>query len=283
MRKTIAACVVTALAVSGTSATAASLITSAKIADGTIMNRDIHRGTISENRLDDGVVAKLNRLAAPGKDGANGLNGATGAQGLTGARGATGAQGGAGPDGAEGAPGRDGNDGASGNLPADFAFTNPSVRQTQAGVQFGRYGDGGTAGGSVRYDGLNGQKLSEITKLAYTVKHATSDGSKISAPYLRVFLNDDTIDVVLDPTECATKVPAERMFNTFSTMSTTVRYGDDACGPNAQQLSWSDVLDAHGDDVISGIYVTAGFSGGKDLTATLRDLTVNDAKYTFGG
>src|SRR5262249_33303090 len=96
MRKTIVACAITALALTATSAGAASFITSAKIQDGTIMNRDIHRGTISENRLDDGVVAKLNRAIPIG---ANGANGATGAKGAKGAKGDTGAQGVAGKDG----------------------------------------------------------------------------------------------------------------------------------------------------------------------------------------
>jgi hypothetical protein len=88
--KTIAVGAICAVAATGTTATAASLITSAKIADGTIMNRDIHRGTISESRLDRGVVAKLNRLAVPGPAGARGATGASGATGATGAPGADG-------------------------------------------------------------------------------------------------------------------------------------------------------------------------------------------------
>ena len=55
MRKTIAACAITALAVGGATATANSLVTSKDIADGTIQNRDIHEGAISYSRLTPGL------------------------------------------------------------------------------------------------------------------------------------------------------------------------------------------------------------------------------------
>jgi hypothetical protein len=274
MRKTIVACAVTALAVSASTATAASLITSANIADGTIMNRDIHRGTISENRLDAGVAAKLNRLAQPGRDGA------TGAKGDTGERGATGANGKDGATGPQGPAGEDGRDGTG--LPPNFHVTNKSVGLTASGVVFGAYANGGATGGSVLYTGLNGKTLADIEKLAYTVSHGSADHSKIGVPYLRVFLNDDTADVVLDPTECATRVPAEDTANTFDLTTTTLRYTDDACGANAKQLTWEQVVADHGDDVISGIYVTTGWSGGADLTATLRSFAINGQTFTFG-
>ena len=65
--KTIAVCTVVALGVSATSATAGSLITSAKIKDGTITMRD----------LSSTLQAKIKR-AAPGPAGVKGDNGATG-------------------------------------------------------------------------------------------------------------------------------------------------------------------------------------------------------------
>jgi hypothetical protein len=42
------------------------------------------------------------------------------------------------------------------------------------------------------------------------------------------------------------------------------------------------VVAAHGTDVVSGIYVTAGYSGGKDLNAILRSIKVNGTEYVFG-
>jgi hypothetical protein len=56
-----------------------------------------------------------------------------------------------------------------------------------------------------------------------------------------------------------------------------VRYVDDA-GVGADS-TWATVKAAHGDDVISGIYVTAGFTAGTNLTAMLRTLWVNDKVF----
>jgi collagen triple helix repeat protein len=154
MRKTIAACVVTALAVSGTSATAASLITSAKIADGTIMNRDIHAGTISESRLNRGVVAKLNRLAERGSAGATGATGAAGATGATGANGANGAKGLAGAKGDAGAAGKDGNDGMDGRDGKDGLNPATAVKMSgDAGWMFSGAPNARLAGGELRLAG----------------------------------------------------------------------------------------------------------------------------------
>jgi hypothetical protein len=63
------------------------LITSAKIKDGTIQNKDIKKGTIALDRLTS-ATQKAVKLA--GKPGPAGTNGATGATGATGAAGATG-------------------------------------------------------------------------------------------------------------------------------------------------------------------------------------------------
>jgi hypothetical protein len=41
-------------------------------------------------------------------------------------------------------------------------------------------------------------------------------------------------------------------------------------------------VSAHGSDVISGIYVTTGYTGGSDLTALLRSLSVNGHQFTLG-
>ena len=87
--KTVAVCAVVALGVGATSATAGSLITSAKIKDGAVHMRD----------LSPGVQAKIKQAAKPGAAGANGVNGATGAKGEAGA---TGANGDAGATGANG-------------------------------------------------------------------------------------------------------------------------------------------------------------------------------------
>lgn len=285
MRKTIAACAITALAVGATTATAASLITSRDIADGTIQNRDVHKNTISMSRLSPGVRALIGTAGKPGKDGAgsNGSNGPNGEKGDKGDRGIPGPTGATGPQGLPGPPGQDGRDGANGGLPPGFFVTNKSVGLTAYGVDFGPYADGGAAGGSLYFNGMNGKALSDITALKYTIQHSSSNDSPIAAPYLRIFLNGDTHDVIFDATRCATVVPAEDTPNTYDVVGGDVRYDDDACdGVAPDQQPWAAVLAAHGNETISGIYVTTGFAGGANLTALLRSMEVNGTNHVFG-
>ena len=131
--KTIAVAATAAIALTASTAGAASLITSSKIADGTIMNRDIHRGTISENRLDRGVITKLNRVAAPAANGVNGTAGTNGKDGqsVVGPKGATGATG---PQGATGPAGKDGKDGNAALAGAYYSVAFYDVGDTNAGA-----------------------------------------------------------------------------------------------------------------------------------------------------
>jgi Collagen triple helix repeat (20 copies) len=126
VRKTILACVVVALVVGTTSATAASLITSEDIANGTIRASDIKRGTISANRLTSGVQELLRKAGVPGpagKDGAtvHGPQGEPGPPGPQGVRGASGRDG-VGQQGAPGAKGEKGDPGATGPAGAQGAL-----------------------------------------------------------------------------------------------------------------------------------------------------------------
>jgi hypothetical protein len=252
-------------------------------ANSLITSKDIKDGSIKTRDLSAGVKDKLNKKAVPGPKGDKGDMGAQGPQGIPGTAAAKGDPGPQGPAGPKGDKGDKGDTGPSGLMPADFAFSNTSARLTEAGVQFGRYGDGGAEGGSVRYDGLNGKKLSDITALSYTVSYDTSDNKPIATPYLRVFLNDDTKDVIFDATKCATASPAENTPLTFNVIAGEVRYDDDSCdGVPPDQQPWAAVVAAHGNDVISGIYVTTGFTGGKDVYATLTGLTVNAETFHFG-
>ena len=168
-------------------------------------------------------------------------------------------------------------------LSGDFAGTNASVATTLDGVQFGPYDDGGAWGGSVRYTGADGLTLSQITQLSYTVMHSSADDSPIGSPYLRIFLNGDTHDVIFDATRCATVVPTEDEFHTYEVTTGEVRYDDDSCdGVPPDQQTWAAVVAAHGSEVVSGIVVTTGFSGGDMLSALLRSIKVNGTEYVFG-
>ena len=176
------------------------------------------------------------------------------------------------------------------SLSGDFHATNPSVILTVDGVHYGPYANGGSAGGSLFYSGFNGHKLSELTSLSFTERHDSTDDSPIASPYLRIFLAGDTHDVIFDATQCASVVPGENVDNQYEVVGNSVRYDDDSCdgaanhnfpGSPAGQQTWASVLTHHGNEVISGIYLTAGFAGGADLTALVPSLTVNGTTFAF--
>jgi hypothetical protein len=94
VRKTIVACVATALIVGAGTATAQQLITSSDIKDGTIKGADIKNGTIKSEKIKKGTIKK-DRLASqlqqkidqPGPAGPAGPKGDHGAKGDPGAQG----------------------------------------------------------------------------------------------------------------------------------------------------------------------------------------------------
>jgi hypothetical protein len=166
-------------------------------------------------------------------------------------------------------------------LSGDFGATNSSVVKVADGVRFGVYPDAGAVGGSLLYTGANGRTLGSLTALGYTYQYNTSDDAPIAAPYLRVFLDDNgtETDVILDPTHCATVAPAENEDHAVDVAASAVRYGDDPCtGP---EEPFAAVQAAHADAVITGIFVTQGFSGGLNATALVRSLTVDGTTFAF--
>lgn len=214
------------------------------------------------------------------------IRGPKGARGV-GTPGPAGPQGPAGAAGAQGPPGQTGPPGPPARtmlrLTGDFAGTNASVATSLDGVTFGPYSNGGGWGGSVVYHGADGLTLADLKQLSYVVDHSSANDSPIAAPYLRIFLNGGAHDVIFDPTKCATTAPAEDQFNTFEVTTGDVRYDDDSCdGVPPDQQPWATVVAAHGSEVVSGIYVTTGFTGGTDLTAILRSLSVNGQAFVFG-
>ena len=254
------------------SAAAGSLITSGKIKDGTIRGRDIHKGTITSDRLSSGVRRALKKAGTPGATGPKGDKGDAGPAGPS-------------VQGSAPQPGPAGADGAW--FPKGFWITNKSVGLTRSGADFGPYSDGGAAGGSLLYTGLNGEKLKDVSALKYAVSYTDSDHAAIGMPYLRIFLNDaptgNPDDVVFDPTECATASPAADDVAHYDVLAgTKLRYDDDACGANYQPLTWAQLVGAHGNDTVTGIMVTTGFAGGHDVEAWLHDLTANDKSFHFG-
>jgi hypothetical protein len=92
--------------------------------------------------------------------------------------------------------------------------------------------------------------------------------------------NDVDHDVILDPSLCGTAVPPQATDVTFATDTFTVRFDDDACGTNPQQ-PFAVVRAANGGLTISSILVTQGFSTGQDVSALVRNITVNADTFAF--
>jgi hypothetical protein len=148
--------------------------------------------------------------------------------------------------------------------------------------------DGGAAGGSLQYNGLNGKLLSDIKSLVYEGRYTSEgDTSGVGAPYLRVFLENDAHDAIFSPnTQPPDPDIEEGPFHTWVATSGVWRYDDDA-GSGGQYgvngAPFSQVLADHGSEVISGIYITTGFSAGTNLNALLRSFEVNGQEFDFGG
>ena len=168
-------------------------------------------------------------------------------------------------------------------LGGKFRATNQSVAVTPDGVAFGPYADGGSAGGSLKFTGLNGMKLGAVENLVYDMRYtATGDSGGVGVPYLRIFLENDTHDAIFSPnTQSPDPDVAEGPFHQWAATSGSWRYDDD--GGNGQDESFKQLVTDHGNDTISGIYISTGFSNGQNLSSLLRWMQVNGVTYSFGG
>src|SRR3954469_8824516 len=174
------------------------------------------------------------------------------------------------------------------SLTGDWSASNSTVHKTADGVHFGIYANGGTNGGSVIYRGANGTRLSDVTDFSYTANYRDMGGTKGAAPYARIFLdnNGDGVadgDVLLDPSLCNTVTPDQGVDRTYQMVGKSVRYNDDACdgAPLPGQQDWDDVVNDHGNETITMIAVTQGFSMGTDVSAMLKSVTFNGESFDF--
>jgi hypothetical protein len=186
------------------------------------------------------------------------------------------------------------------SLNGEFAASNSTVTKTPDGVHFGTYADGGALGGTVTYTGFNGHALSQLTDFSYTFTYREAGNTTGAAPYARVFLdadptvdsdgdgnpaNDVDSDVILDPSFCAATRPDISTDLTYQMVGNSVRYGDDGCDrTNAiefGQQPWATVVANHGTDTIVGLLVSQGNSTGTDVSALLRNITVNGTTFAF--
>jgi hypothetical protein len=288
---------------------AQALIDSGDVANNTLRSADIKNGTIRCIDLTAAartVACRKGRKGDQGAPGANGVNGANGLNGVQGAQGSTGAPG---APGATGAPGPAGDDALTRitSLPElGFDVTNPSCSLVPDGLECGPYPDGGAAGGSMFYDGLNGQTLADVAQLAYEARYLSNgDTGGVGVPYLRIFLENDDHDAIFSPnTQPPDSDTAEGPFHRWVPTSGLWRYDDD-CGDgfiNSPGIDCQDpstdpgavpgygvngapfaqLVAEHGDEVVSGIYITTGFTAGAELASLLRAFEVNNERFVFG-
>jgi Collagen triple helix repeat (20 copies) len=265
--RTVLACVATALVVAAASATAASLITSAQIKNGTIRNVDVHKGTISLNRLTKGVQRLVRRAGAqsgaPGAVGAAGASGATGAPGRDGVNGTNGASGATGPSGPPGAPGLDALHGVTtlsndpnvvapawaGRAGTDGGANGPgAVAIVADGAQLGPFADGSQFA-DVQYHGADGLMLSDLSQVLYTASYTqTPTDLHGGTPYFRIFTIDaghQAHSIVFSPNTQVPNHDASGRTLHFDVLGGTVRYDDDA-GFCEQGVPWDTILNGTG-------------------------------------
>lgn len=167
-----------------------------------------------------------------------------------------------------------------------WTATNASVSITPDGVEFGPYVDGGSAGGSVFYNGLNGQPLSSVESLAFYMRYvATGTTGGVGVPYLRIFTDDglggENSSIFSPNTQSPDPVVTEGPFNEWVATSGSWRFNDD--GGNFPDISYASLIAGHGTELITGIYISTGFSTGTDLAALLRWVEINGQRFSFAG
>jgi hypothetical protein len=170
----------------------------------------------------------------------------------------------------------------TGALPVKgFDANNVTVTNTPDGVTFGPYADGGTEGGTLCSDSMDGRPFGDVTHLAYVARYtATNDTGGVGVPYLRVFL-EGTDRAIFSPNTQAPDPDTEQgPFHTWVATAGSWRYNDDG-GLNPDE-PFADIQGDHADEVISGICISVGNSAGDDLSALLRSWEINGKDYTFG-
>jgi hypothetical protein len=271
--RVVIAVLVTALVCAGT-AGAAALIDSSDVKDNSLRSRDIKDNTIACKDLRDRLCDAAREGGGRGPAGPKGDRGPAGPQGPAGQQG---------PAGPAGPAGRDAEKTVR-SLGGPFSPTNPSVSITSDGVEFGPYGDGGAAGGSIYYTGLNGRPLSAVKSLSYYARYVSAtDTGGVGVPYLRVFTDgsgtDEHSSIFSPNTQRPDPDTEEGPFHEWVATSGSWRYDDDAgTGPD---VPFSQLIAEHGSETITGIYITTGFSAGSELAALLRWMEINGERFVF--
>ena len=283
MRRTIFACVIVALIVGATSATAANLITGSDIKNGSITGADIKNPTIDSEDIKKGAVIKkklskavrdaLEQQRAEGRQG--GDKGDKGDKGAARAR--------------QVPPGET----LSRWSPppgGGFSASNSLAQFTPNGVVFGPFTNSAAQSGSVRFEGADvvGQPVRDIAELTYS---AGFNGTSDEPPYLRILTDvngdgfnfNDCCEPGLDDHEFAFIPVDTSRPGSVGTDGRLIKYetteGDWVYDtPLEAGLTWDELVNLHGDEPIFLIAITAGGSA-----AGTTDAFLNSFSYELAG
>jgi hypothetical protein len=163
--------------------------------------------------------------------------------------------------------------------------------------------------GTVKYAGVHGKTLDEISRLTYTARYNTNDpaGEGKDAPYLRIFFTNGK-DAIYDPTAPGNDkgTLGEDVDHTRNVMTGDWRYDDDCgdgildstessgCGNNDWEhpegtpgygltgAPYSTLKADHGDEQIDFIAVSAGNQFHDQVEAVMTRMRVNGDEFNFG-
>jgi hypothetical protein len=283
MQRAILACVITALVVGAGTATAAKLITSSDIKDGTIKTADIKNGTIKHQDIKESTITrdrlekKVRRLLDE--------------QGAAGPAGPAGPKGDKGDNGAAGAPGHDALTVVTAPGGGFSASPGGLTAFTPDGVVFGPFTNSASQFGGVRFEGADvvGQPLGDIAELTYSTGF---NGTSNEPPYLRILTDvngdgfnfNDCCEPGLDDHELLFSPADQPAPGSVGTAGRLIKYEttegtwdyDTPLPPDDQP--WDELVNAHADEPIFLIAITAGASA-----AGTTDAFLNSFSYELAG
>jgi hypothetical protein len=275
-------------ACTGTAA-AGVLITSGKIKDGTIRGRDIHKGTITSDRLSNGVRRELREAGTPGPKGDKGDPGTNG----------TSLQGSAPQKGDKGDKGQDGlnpatlvaKDGDAGWRFVGGGGTSPYPQASFSGGELRLQGgfDGTTPSGAIgiahAYDNA---PLSSLKTLSYDFRIVKRPDGSVSAPAIHITVLKAATGTASGFTNFVFEPYQQGTFGTFQRYSVDTLVGQWwATRPTAgidqgDPASWTDVINKNPDATISAISVDNGGSSGDTTPADQFAAGADDVIVGFG-
>jgi len=289
------------LACTGTAA-AGSLITSGKIKDGTIRGRDIHKGTITSDRLSNGVRRELREAGTPGPKGDKGDPGASApsVQGSAPQKGDKGDKGDKGRDGLNPATlvAKDGDAGWS-FVGGGADLNNPKASFADGELRLEGGFDGNTPTGAIgiahAYDNA---PLSSLKTLSYDFRILVRPSGSVQAPTIHVTVNNASRDDGKSFDNFVFEPYRQGTFGLFQRYSVDAMLGQwwatHATGGIDQDhpATWADVVRANPNATIAAISVDNGGSSGAtpqgdDIVAGADDVIVgfgsDFTRYDFGG